>query len=113
MNDLEKLNGYFKKAKSNRIQFQGNCHDCGKEVYVKVDQDGKELVIKGGAVYFPKDNEVFVKCDDCYQKDHVLRKYQKCDVYSRVVGYLRPVRNWNVGKQVEYKKRENYNQPEV
>ncbi len=27
---------------------------------------------------------------------------QKCEVYSRVVGYLRPVGQWNAGKQAEF-----------
>jgi ribonucleoside-triphosphate reductase len=30
---------------------------------------------------------------------------QKCEVYSRVVGYLRPIQNWHVGKQEEFKQR--------
>lgn len=30
---------------------------------------------------------------------------QKCEVYSRVVGYIRPVSQWNPGKQSEYKDR--------
>ena len=29
----------------------------------------------------------------------------KCEVYSRIVGYLRPVSNWNEGKQAEWKDR--------
>ena len=28
-----------------------------------------------------------------------------CEVYSRVVGYLRPVQNWNKGKKEEFKMR--------
>ncbi len=28
-----------------------------------------------------------------------------CEVYSRVVGYFRPVSNWNPGKQVEFEER--------
>ena len=32
------------------------------------------------------------KCDD----------EQPCEVYSRVVGYLRPVQQWNKGKKAEY-----------
>ena len=28
-----------------------------------------------------------------------------CEVYSRVVGYFRPVQNWNPGKQQEFKER--------
>lgn len=27
---------------------------------------------------------------------------QKCEVYSRVVGYIRPVAQWNKGKQSEF-----------
>lgn len=30
---------------------------------------------------------------------------QKCEVFSRVVGYLRPVKFWNAGKQEEWKSR--------
>lgn len=27
---------------------------------------------------------------------------QKCEVYSRVTGYYRPVQNWNKGKKEEF-----------
>jgi hypothetical protein len=30
---------------------------------------------------------------------------RKCEVYSRVVGYYRPVSNWNEGKKQEFKDR--------
>ena len=33
---------------------------------------------------------------------------QPCEVYSRVVGYLRPVRQWNFGKQQEFKERKEF-----
>lgn len=33
----------------------------------------------------------------------------KCEVYSRVVGYLRPVDNWNEGKKEEFKDRKLFN----
>jgi len=32
----------------------------------------------------------------------------KCEVYSRVVGYLRPVEQWNEGKSEEFKDRKNF-----
>lgn len=32
-------------------------------------------------------------------------KRTKCEVYSRVVGYMRPVNQWNLGKQQEYEDR--------
>jgi ribonucleoside-triphosphate reductase (formate) len=30
---------------------------------------------------------------------------KKCEVYSRIVGYFRPVANWNIGKKEEFKDR--------
>jgi anaerobic ribonucleoside-triphosphate reductase len=33
---------------------------------------------------------------------------QPCEVYSRVVGYLRPVRQYNIGKQQEFKERKEF-----
>ncbi|MDD5555456.1 MAG: ribonucleoside triphosphate reductase [Candidatus Pacebacteria bacterium] len=33
---------------------------------------------------------------------------QPCEVYSRVVGYLRPVSQWNEGKQQEFKERKEF-----
>jgi ribonucleoside-triphosphate reductase len=33
---------------------------------------------------------------------------QSCEVYSRVVGYLRPVQQWNKGKRSEYDQRETF-----
>jgi len=33
---------------------------------------------------------------------------KKCEVYSRVVGYIRPVQEWNEGKQEEYSQRLKY-----
>jgi anaerobic ribonucleoside-triphosphate reductase len=30
---------------------------------------------------------------------------ERAEVYSRVVGYLRPVEQWNVGKQAEFEDR--------
>jgi ribonucleoside-triphosphate reductase len=33
---------------------------------------------------------------------------QPCEVYSRVVGYLRPVQQWNYGKRQEFKERKEY-----
>ena len=37
-----------------------------------------------------------------------MKKRTKCEVYSRVTGYLRPVRQWNEGKQQEFKERKEF-----
>ena len=33
---------------------------------------------------------------------------EKTEVFSRVVGYFRPVANWNEGKKEEFKDRKEY-----
>jgi ribonucleoside-triphosphate reductase len=38
---------------------------------------------------------------------------QPCEVYSRIVGYLRPVQQWNAGKREEYEKRKTFKVPEA
>jgi anaerobic ribonucleoside-triphosphate reductase len=37
----------------------------------------------------------------------------KCEIYSRVVGYLRPVDQWNDGKQTEFKLRKTFDESVV
>lgn len=33
---------------------------------------------------------------------------KKCEIYSRVVGYHRPVQNWNLGKKAEFAERKEF-----
>jgi len=35
-----------------------------------------------------------------------------CEIFSRIVGYLRPVQNWNESKQQEFEDRKIYRIPE-
>ena len=41
------------------------------------------------------------------------KRYVPCEVYSRVVGYLRPVSAWNLAKKQEFKERKVFKQPEA
>ncbi len=36
-------------------------------------------------------------------------KRTKCEIYSRVVGYLSPVNRWNDGKKSEFDDRKEFN----
>lgn len=38
----------------------------------------------------------------------IQTKRTACEVYSRVTGYLRPVKQWNDGKQAEYADRKMF-----
>ena len=44
------------------------------------------------------------------EQDNTQKTSKKvpCEVYSRVVGYLRPVKNWNAGKRQEFKERKTF-----
>ncbi len=33
---------------------------------------------------------------------------KKCEIYSRIVGYLRPVNQWNEGKRAEFTQRKTF-----
>lgn len=82
------------------------CHDCKKELKTTNNQEfenGKMLV------YEQAGNKIIAfKCNDCFHKNQSLKDYQSCEVYSRVVGYLRPVQQWNEGKQHEFSERKEY-----
>jgi hypothetical protein len=83
------------------------CHDCGKQIQIGQDQE----IVNGQLLKYvlPDGKDKFIfKCSDCYAKDKSLRNYQEAEVYSRVVGYIRPVAQFNEGKQQEYKDRKEY-----
>ena len=111
----EDLQKFFDESPGPRIGFKGLCHDCGGLVCVKMDMasDGK-VTISGGALYHAQtgsteeDKTYFLKCGDCFRKDSGLKNFRPCEVYSRVVGYLRPVSGWNEGKQEEFKMRSTF-----
>jgi len=81
------------------------CYDCKAAIEIVDDEikNGVLLSYKEGE----SDYEVF-KCLDCYKASPRLTDYKPCEVYSRVCGYLRPVQQWNAGKQQEYKERKEY-----
>lgn len=82
---------------------KNKCHDCGKEIII---ENGE--IKNGYQLLYEEDIKVF-KCSSCYKKSPSLSNFRSCEVYSRVVGYIRPVQQWNAGKREEYAKREDYN----
>ena len=64
----------------------------------------KPLNLARGFATFPGwgEGKVYL-CDVCYEQDPEVGR--KTEVYSRVVGYLRPTEQWNDAKQHEFKDR--------
>jgi anaerobic ribonucleoside-triphosphate reductase len=82
------------------------CYDCQKEIIFEGDKiiNGKYL-----KYILPNGEEKFIfKCNECFLNNKSLNNYQKTEVYSRIVGYLRPVSQWNEGKQQEFKDRKEF-----
>lgn len=71
-------------------------------------------MIRFQKIFLNDDKEMYMTKDEIKEKIKALKaeivegKGEKCQVYSRVVGYLRPVQNWNIGKKQEYSMRKVY-----
>ena len=103
---VERLHELFdENPEQEMLSWQGSCHDCESEMEITATPKADGIHINGGSVYEPEKGSFFLKCDACFQKDSTLRNFQPCEVYSRVVGYLRPVSQWNDAKQAEFKDR--------
>ncbi len=89
----------------NKNMDQIKCHDCGKIAEINNDEvtNGKFLTYKEDDKFY----NIF-KCTECFEKDKSLDNYKVSEVYSRVVGYIRPIAQFNVGKQQEYSDRKEY-----
>ena len=93
--------------------YRGKCHDCSKQVEVAATlrEDGAIIIAGNGSVYKVKEgleSKYFFKCEACFKDDKTLRNWRQCEVYSRCVGYLRPVQQWNAGKKEEYNMRREF-----
>ena len=64
-----------------------------------MDENDKETIRRGWLYYWSNEEKAI--------------KQVPCEVYSRIVGYVRPLRNWNVGKKQEFADRQVYDLPEV
>lgn len=119
MSDVVDLSQAFEDQGTDSLELEFECHDCRCSVRVIATKDEQGIVFapQGGARgYYPELNsgqrEYFVKCKECFEKDEVLRRFNPTEVYTRVVGYYRPVQAWNVGKKAEYANRQNFSQPD-
>jgi hypothetical protein len=88
-------------TESNRAK----CHDCGEEIKIN-----EELIENGVYLNYDNNGEIIniFKCNECFEKNKALTNFQPCEVYSRVVGYIRPVQQWHKGKKQEYSERKEF-----
>ena len=83
---------------------KANCHDCQKEIAIQGEEIQNGVMLE----YDNRGEKIVVfKCHDCFKQSQELTNYQPCEVYSRIVGYLRPIQQWNKGKKEEYRERKS------
>lgn len=113
----------FDYQESDTIDLEYYCHDCKAPVRVRATRDGESAAVlepmDGAAGYYPQINdterqrEYFVKCAKCFRKEPQLTYYNPTEVYTRVVGYYRPVSAFNRGKKAEHRDRKYYTGPDT
>ena len=103
----KELEMMFEAEKANELEWQGYCHDCKIDVTVIAQLKDDGITIDGGAVY-STDSGIFLKCHECFEKMSTLTNYRPVEVYSRIVGYYRPVESWNGAKKTEFHARKNF-----
>ena len=106
-----------KDIEQGNMLYRGFCHDCGAKVEVTATlrEDGAIEVAGDGSVYKVKegvDSRYYFKCEECFSKGNILHNFRRIEVYSRVVGYLRPVNQWNGGKKEEFRMRKEFTNTE-
>jgi len=101
------IRGLFEDADAPCIELIGKCQKCKKEVNVVVFKKDWEVEGNGGVIKGEADTPEF-KCYECLDKDGGKISPTRTEIFSRVVGYLRPISGYNPGKKAEFKSRTNY-----
>lgn len=110
---LHDLNALFEEYEVYSLAFGGTCAACSGPIAITIDITADGFKIDGGGVFKnpawdgkDESKRFRCKCDACMAVNPVLE--QEAEVYSRVVGYMRPVRQWNDGKRMEFEKRKTF-----
>lgn len=111
MNETEKyLLSKLDEAKTDKLSIKGHCQHCGVDIRYLLNRKGKGIEVDGegdaGLKYYPPARSLTGLCGVCIEAGEKLGC--PTEVYSRVVGYIRPVKQWNKGKQTEFAMRETY-----
>ena len=81
--------------------------DDGEEIMVQGKYEGFSEFISDKTKESPKREELLTQIQALkYELANI--QPTKCEVYTRIVGYYRPVPNWNPGKKAEYDDRIEY-----
>jgi hypothetical protein len=106
---LEFIKGLLKESQVNCIEVKGKCQKCKCAVELLVFAGEDEISGNGGIIVGDSyGSKPQFKCTKCLGEDNGMISPTKCEVFTRVCGYLRPVDNFNKGKKAEFRERVNY-----
>jgi hypothetical protein len=105
---MKYIDELFREAEAPCLKLIGKCQKCKCEVDLTVWRKPFDIEGNGGIVKGVDEMPEF-KCSECLEKDKGMISPQRTEVFSRVVGYLRPVSNYNPGKTAEREMRTNFN----
>lgn len=110
MNETERyLLSILDDRGEDKMSLIGSCQHCKGELNFLLDRvgvDKVEIEGNGGVRYYPEAEKLVGVCSECIS--HGKRTGCPTEVYSRVVGYLSPVKRWNSGKKAEMKMRQTF-----
>lgn len=88
------------------VTIHTECVDCHEKFDLNLERISEtEIKIKNGAIG-KLNKEYHCKCDSCFEQNKHFGP--KTEIYSRVVGYLRPIENWNPSKRDEFAMRKPF-----
>ena len=74
-------------------------------------EENDQEAIRRGWVYYWANEEKTLKVMDIHPDQVRFGKRVPVECYSRIVGYMRPIKSWNPAKQEEFKDRQVYDVP--
>jgi hypothetical protein len=108
-NTTEWLGRLFKEAGTKCIELHGTCQSCKSKVDLVIWEEGLETEGNGGVIVNGEfDAKPEFKCSACLERDGGRISPTKCEIFTRVCGYLRPVQGFNPGKKAEFNDRKTY-----
>lgn len=107
---MEYLAGLFKDSGTACIELHGKCQKCKSLVDLVIFESEMEVYGNGGMIVSAEPHPIpEFKCTTCLEEDNYRISPTRCETFSRVCGYLRPINNWNPGKKAEWNERVTYN----
>ena len=102
----------FNKAETDCIELHGKCQSCEEPVDLVIWKKGFETEGNGGMIVSAEfDPRPEFKCTKCLERDNYRISPTRCEIFTRVCGYLRPIQSFNPGKREEFKDRKTYKNP--